>query len=112
MIAGSILTCFPVDVTAWCKGRTILHDSNSFLKDVTAMCSESASVRHAIFALAATYVLDYEPGENLEKLADMHHQKAVMLLGEQLRSPESYAPGKENAVLATIFLLNHDDVKF
>ena len=89
--------------------RVELYVSNSFLKDVTSMCSD-ASVRHAVFALPATYVLDYEPRQSLERLADCHHRQAVQLLGERLKNPECYKPGKENAILATIFLLSHDDV--
>jgi Fungal specific transcription factor domain len=87
-----------------------LYHSNSFLKDVTAMCAGSPAVRHAVFALAATYILDYEPLERLVQIADKHHRRAVRLLGEQLQNPDKYAPGNEDALLATIFLLSHDDV--
>ena len=74
------------------------------------MCATSPAVRHAVFALAATYILDYEPLERLVQIADRHHQRAVRLLGEQLRNPDNYAPGNEDSLLATIFLLSHDDV--
>jgi Fungal specific transcription factor domain len=109
-LKDNLLTFVFPDVTAWCKGRTILYHSNSFLKDVTAMCAGSPAVRHAVFALAATYILDYEPLERLVQIADKHHRRAVRLLGEQLQNPDKYAPGNEDALLATIFLLSHDDV--
>ena len=95
---------------AFYAGRTILRESNSLLKDVTSMIPESACVMHAIFAVTATYILDYEPSEDLEKLANEHHREAVRLLGLELNAPESYSPGKKNAVVAAIVLLNQDDV--
>ena len=87
-----------------------MKNSNSFLKDVTPMCASSPAVRHAVFALASTYILDYDPSEHVEAMAEYHHQQAVKLLDEQLRDVNNYVPGKEDPLLATIFLLSHGDV--
>lgn len=87
-----------------------MKDSNSFLKDVTPMCANYPAVRHAIYALASTYILDYEPSEQVEAMAERHHQLSVKSLGQMLLDANNYAPGKEDPLLATIFLLSHGDV--
>ena len=87
-----------------------MKNSNSFLRDVTPMCEKSPAVRHAVFALASTYILDFDPSEHVEAMADYHHRQAVKLLDEQLQDVNNYVPGKEDPLLATIFLLSHGDV--
>ncbi|KAL8798781.1 MAG: hypothetical protein Q9182_006393 [Xanthomendoza sp. 2 TL-2023] len=86
-----------------------MRDSNSFLKDVTPMCANYPAVRHAVFALASTYILDYDPSEQVEALAEKHYQQAVKSLDEMLLDVNNYVPGKEDPLLATIFLLSHGD---
>jgi hypothetical protein len=87
-----------------------LEGSNSLLKDITPMVSRSPCVRHALLAVAATYVLDYKPDPLLENIANEHHKEAIKLLGEDLSNHENYAPGKEEPIIAAMILLNQDDV--
>ena len=67
-----------LDTVALCTGRTLLPESNGFLNDIMPMASGNACVKHALLALASTYVLDYLPSKELEKRADMHHKRAVI----------------------------------
>ncbi|KAI4233854.1 MAG: hypothetical protein LQ349_004153 [Xanthoria aureola] len=103
---GALLAFY---TTAWCQGRTVMKASNSFLKDVTPMCANYPAVRHAIYALASTYILDYEPSEQVEAMAERHYQLSVKSLDQMLLDANNYAPGKEDPLLATIFLLSHGD---
>lgn len=56
-------------------------------------------------ALAAGYLLDYSPEKDLEKVAAIHHRKAVTLLGQELNNEHNYQPGHEDALIAAILLL-------
>lgn len=101
-----------LDTIAFCTGRTLLPESNGFLNDIMPMASGNACVKHALLALASTYVLDYLPSKELEKRANIHHKRAVILLGQELNREETYTPGSEDAVLGALVLLCHNDVSF
>jgi hypothetical protein len=74
------------------------------------MAEKSRCVMSALLALSATYILDFQPSEQLERVANWHHREAVRLLGEELNNQKTYQPGNEDAVIGTIVLLNQDDV--
>lgn len=95
---------------AWCAGRTLLPSSNSFLNEVTPMASTFPCIKHALLALASTYVLDYLPSQPLERKANVHYKRAVILLSQQLNQPDTFFPGREDAVLAALVLLIINDV--
>ena len=101
-----------LDTVAFCTGRTLLPESNGFLNDIMPMASGNACVKHALLALASTYVLDYLPSKELEKRANMHHKRAVILLGQELNKEETYKPGSEDGVVGALVLLCHNDVSF
>ncbi|KAL8928156.1 MAG: hypothetical protein Q9208_001866 [Pyrenodesmia sp. 3 TL-2023] len=95
---------------AFCSGRTLLAESNGFLNEVTPMAASNHCVKHALLALSATYVLDYHPSKELEQVANMHHKRAVMLLSQALNSEKTYTPDGEDAVVAALALMGHNDV--
>lgn len=74
------------------------------------MAAGSECVKHALLALAAGYVLDYQPSEKLQTRANFHYRRAVDLLGRALRDAETHEVGKEDAVIGALVLLNCDDV--
>ena len=74
------------------------------------MAAKNDGVKHAILALASTYLLDYLPNENIRGRANYHYKRAAGLLGQSLRKPESHEIGKEGATVAILILLNVDDV--
>lgn len=108
MIIAHLL--IPVDIVAYCAGRTLLPTSNVWLTGVPAIAEKSECVRHAMLSCAAGYVLDYAPSERLKQRADYHHKCAVMLVGLELNREENYDPGKEEPLLMALSLLNHEDI--
>lgn len=74
------------------------------------MAATSEFVKHALLALSATYVLDYQPTEAMQSRANLHFKRAVDLLGEALREPTVQEVGKEDAVIGALTLLSLDDV--
>ncbi|KAL8729382.1 MAG: hypothetical protein Q9166_004775 [cf. Caloplaca sp. 2 TL-2023] len=95
---------------AFCSGRTLLAESNGFLNNITPMAASNHCVKHALLALAATYVLDYLPSRELEKLANMHHKRAVILLSQALNDEKTYTPGGEDAVVGALALMSQNDL--
>ncbi|KAL8687405.1 MAG: hypothetical protein Q9218_006414 [Villophora microphyllina] len=95
---------------AFCSGRTLLPGSNGFLNDITPMAARNNCVKHALLALAATYVLDYLPSKELEKIANMHHKRAVITLGQALNDEKTYTPGGEDAVVGALALMSQNDL--
>lgn len=74
------------------------------------MAHQNVLVKHALLAVTATYYLDYHPSEQVERFAQRHHWFAVELLGRELNKAHTYTPGNEEIILATVTLLNQDDV--
>ena len=74
------------------------------------MAASNHCVKHALLALSATYVLDYHPSKELEKVANMHHKRAVILLGQALNNEKTYSPGGEDAVVGALVLMSQNDV--
>lgn len=98
------------DITAICKGRTVIPSDNTFLRQVTPIAEKSDLVRHAIISLAATYVLDLNRRPEIMKRAELHHSNGVALLSKCLRDKTSYLPGKAEHVLAALVLHCHNSV--
>jgi len=69
-------------------------------------------VKHAILALAATYILDYSGEEKVKKSANLHWKRAVLQLDKELHDTERCKPGKENAVIAAMLLFGHNEVGY
>lgn len=67
-------------------------------------------MKHAILALAATYILDYSGEEKVKTQANLHWKRAVHFLSRELQATEKCKPGKENAVLAAMVLFSHNEV--
>jgi hypothetical protein len=93
-----------------CRGRTVVKTDNSYLTEIAPMAVSSPLVKHAILSLSITYVMDYKANPDFEHTARDHHMKAVQLLGQELRTMENYKPGKEEAVVAALCLLTHNEV--
>ncbi|KAL8882246.1 MAG: hypothetical protein Q9198_000725 [Flavoplaca austrocitrina] len=97
-------------VSAFCPGRTLLPMTNTWLGDVAAMAEKSECVKHALLSLAASYVLDYMPAENLKARATLHHRRAVTLLDSELAKAGTYQPGGGEEAVCTLAILNQEDV--
>lgn len=96
--------------TAFCSSRTVIKNDNTYLKQITPMAQRSAAVRHAMLVVASSYVLDYRTYDELRVRANYHYQRAVTLVGEELRKPWNRTPGAGEALLAALILLYHTQV--
>ncbi len=74
------------------------------------MAQKSPAVRHAMLVVAASYVLDYFPTDDMKYRANYHYQEAVRLLGKELAKARNRAPGKGEALVAALVLLYHTQV--
>ncbi|KAF5526323.1 hypothetical protein CGCA056_v003627 [Colletotrichum aenigma] len=99
-------------IVAWCSGRTVLRRTNTWLVDIAQMAYKDNCVKHALLALAGTYVFDYRPLQKYKDMAEYHYKRAVILLSLQLGAArnDSLSDGDMEAVLAAIALLNMNDV--
>ena len=104
------LADWDIDLVAYCAGRTLLPKSNGYLCDIAPMAQKDECVKHALLAMAASYVLDYSPSDSLRARANNHYKKAANLLSGALKDSRSYTVGQEESVLATLVLFSHDDV--
>ncbi|KAL8851387.1 MAG: hypothetical protein Q9221_003658 [Calogaya cf. arnoldii] len=97
-------------ISAFCPGRTLLPMTNTWLTDVAAMAERSECVKHALLSLAASYVLDYAPADNLKARATLHHSRAVRLLDSELAKAGTYQPGVGEEAICTLAILNQEDI--
>lgn len=75
------------------------------------MAHKDDCVKHAIFALAGTYMVDFFPDKKLQKAAQEHYKRAVMLLSLLLANARQDVPMDRDAeaLVAAIALLNMTD---
>lgn len=101
----------PPDRTAWCTGRTILSDTNCWLRNIPAMAQKSQGVQHAMLALAGTYVLDYVPLDTVRRRSNRHYNGAVKQLTRALETFNRHTDFEEaETLVASLALLNMMDV--
>lgn len=72
------------------------------------MACKSDVVKHAMLALASTYILDYLPDERVRQRSNAHYNTAVRLLTQKLAGEHKPSGGED--VVASIALLNTLDV--
>ncbi|KAH6634685.1 fungal-specific transcription factor domain-containing protein [Chaetomium sp. MPI-SDFR-AT-0129] len=91
-------------LNAYCPGRMLLP-GNYWYHEVPAIAVKHACARHALLALSASYVLDYEPTEEMRMRANRHYSTAVKLLEDALNSETTYAIGQDDGVVAAMILI-------
>jgi hypothetical protein len=101
-----------VDVVAICSGRTVLPTSNVYLDQFASMVATNNCVKHAVLSLTSSYVLDFHKDDRMIDRANLHQRQAIELIGRALNNSETYTPGKEDAVLAAIAIMAHNEVGF
>jgi hypothetical protein len=106
----SIILRLHLDLGAICPGRTVVKTDNAYKAEIAPMAEKSPLVQHAILSLSATYVMDFKQHRRLTERANYHHAEAIRLLTEELNNLTIYRPGKENAAVAALYLLAHNEV--
>jgi hypothetical protein len=97
--------------TGLCNGRTNVKSDNAYQTEIAPMAERSPLVQHAILSLSATYILDYQTSLHLEAKAQHHHKSALTLLGIELNTRGNYDIGREEALVAALMLLSHNEVR-
>ncbi|KAF7550309.1 hypothetical protein G7Z17_g5794 [Cylindrodendrum hubeiense] len=96
-------------ISAICTGRTVIKTDNAYETAIAPMANTSELVKHSLLSLAATYVMDFRQYPQLTNRSNFHHQTAVMLLGQEIQAAEVYCPKKEDALVAALYILAHNE---
>jgi hypothetical protein len=74
------------------------------------MADASDLVKHSLLSLAATYVMDFRQYPQLTARSNFHHQMAIEHLSREIQRSEVYCPKKEDALIAALYILAHNEV--
>jgi hypothetical protein len=98
-----------VDIKNWCPGRSVLTNTNLWLKDLAPM-GKNKGILHAIQSLAGVYIYDYLPDERIRKRINERYTMANEYFVELLNAPESRTRGQGREVITMAVLLSMQDV--
>jgi hypothetical protein len=100
------------DIKNWCPGRTVLADTNLWLKDFAQMHS-SVGVAAAIQSLAGIYIYDYLQVDNIRERINNRFAVAEERFTELLRDPTTTCnEPRANELITIAVLLSMQDVSF
>jgi hypothetical protein len=100
------------DIKNWCPGRTVLADTNLWLKDFAQMHS-SVGVAAAIQSLAGIYIYDYLQVDNVRERINNRFAVAEERFTELLRDPTTTCnEPRANELITIAVLLSMQDVSF
>lgn len=68
------------------------------------------AVKHAILALAGSYVLDYVQKKELQERTNQHYRQASQLISTALQKPKTHGVAESDGIVSAILLLLVDDV--
>ncbi|KAK7575135.1 hypothetical protein V3481_017100 [Fusarium oxysporum f. sp. vasinfectum] len=100
---------FEFYIKNWCPGRSVLSDTNLWLKDLAPM-HKNEGILHAIQSLAGIYIHDYVPDERIRRRINQLYVKADQYFSTLLNAPESREIGKGQEVITMAVLLSMQDV--
>ncbi|KAG5982958.1 hypothetical protein E4U55_001058 [Claviceps digitariae] len=94
----------------WCPGRSVLEDTNLWLKDFAQM-HKSIGVRSAIQSLAGIYIYDYQPLESIRNRVNRRFEDAEKRFTQLLNDPATYRDESQANELITIgVILSMQDI--
>ncbi|KAG5916768.1 hypothetical protein E4U42_007516 [Claviceps africana] len=97
-------------VRNWCPGRSVLEDTNLWLKDFAQM-HKSLGVRSAIQSLAGIYIYDYQPLESIRDRVNQRFEDAEKRFTQLLNDPATYHDESQANELITIgVILSMQDI--
>ncbi|KAL6917982.1 hypothetical protein FSHL1_009411 [Fusarium sambucinum] len=100
---------FDFYINNWCPGRSVLQNTNLWLKDLAPM-GQNKGILHAIQSLAGVYIYDYLPDERIRKRINERYAMANKYFAELLNAPESTTRGQGREVITMAVLLSMQDV--
>ncbi|KAF5981589.1 hypothetical protein FBULB1_4700 [Fusarium bulbicola] len=98
-----------IDIKNWCPGRSVLRDTNFWLKDLAPMHGNEG-IMQAIICLAGIYIYDYVPDERLRQRINQRYVEADQNYIAHLNAPESREVRKGQEVITMTVLLSMLDV--
>ncbi|KAG6006209.1 hypothetical protein E4U21_007248 [Claviceps maximensis] len=94
----------------WCPGRSVLEDTNLWLKDFAQM-HKSIGVRSAIQSLAGIYIYDYQPLDSIRDRVNRRFQDAEKRFTQLLNDPATYRDESQANEMITIgVILSMQDI--
>uniref|UniRef100_A0A4E9EPU3 Transcription factor domain-containing protein n=1 Tax=Gibberella zeae TaxID=5518 RepID=A0A4E9EPU3_GIBZA len=100
---------FDFYIKNWCPGRSVLENTNLWLKDLAPM-GRNKGILHAIQSLAGVYIYDYLPDERIRKRINERYTMANEYFAELLNAPQSRTRGQGREVITMAMLLSMQDV--
>ncbi|CAF3484750.1 unnamed protein product [Fusarium graminearum] len=100
---------FDFYIKNWCPGRSVLENTNLWLKDLAPM-GRNKGILHAIQSLAGVYIYDYLPDERIRKRINERYTMANEYFAELLNAPQSRTQGEGREVITMAVLLSMQDV--
>ncbi|KFG77517.1 hypothetical protein MANI_029173 [Metarhizium anisopliae] len=93
----------------WCPGRSVLEDTNPWLKDFAPM-HQSLGVRSAIQTLAGIYTYDYLPLDSIRDRVNQRFSEAEQRLSQLLNdSTTAQNEAQANESIAIVDILSMQD---
>jgi hypothetical protein len=99
-----------IDIKNWCPGRSVLSNTNLWLKDLAPM-HKNEGILHAIQSLAGVYIYDYLPDERIRQRINQRYHMADEYFCKLLNAPESRVTGEGKEVITMAVLLSMQDVR-
>ncbi|KAM0202241.1 hypothetical protein ACHAPQ_001724 [Fusarium lateritium] len=100
---------FEFYIKNWCPGRSVLSNTNLWLKDLAPM-HKNEGILHAIQSLAGVYIYDYLPDERIRQRINQRYHMADEYFCKLLNAPESKVMGKGKEVITMAVLLSMQDI--
>ncbi|KAF4947935.1 hypothetical protein FSARC_13862 [Fusarium sarcochroum] len=100
---------FEFYIKNWCPGRSVLSNTNLWLKDLAPM-HKTKGILYAIQSLAGVYIYDYAPDERIRERVNQRYIMADEYFSKLLNAPESREIGKGAEVITMAILLSMQDV--
>ncbi|EWY88616.1 hypothetical protein FOYG_09738 [Fusarium oxysporum NRRL 32931] len=100
---------FEFYIKNWCPGRSVLSNTNLWLKDLAPM-HKNEGILHAIQSLAGVYIYDYIPDERIRQRINQRYVTADQYFSTLLNAPESRENGKGQEVITMAVLLSMQDI--
>ena len=100
-----------LDIRNWCPGRSVLVETNLWLKDFAQM-HKSIGVRSAIQSLAGIYIYDYLPLESIRLRVNQRFFDAEARFSRLLQDPATATDeGQANELITIAVILSMQDVR-
>ncbi|RDA84618.1 hypothetical protein CP532_6031 [Ophiocordyceps camponoti-leonardi (nom. inval.)] len=101
---------FTFYIRNWCPGRSVLADTNLWLKDFAQM-HKSEGVLAAIQSLAGIYIYDYKPIDSVRKRVNERFFEAELRLSRLLNDPSTMRnEALANELITIAVLLSMQDI--